>query len=344
MISIAMCTYNGERFLKEQIDSILNQSYKNFELIITDDCSSDKTIEIIKEYLKHDDRIKLFQNEKNLGFIKNFEKAISLCSGEYIALADQDDIWKGNKLEVFLKEIKDNVLIYSDAILIDKNSKELGRTLVKSEDRSLVSGKCNKSFILTNCISGNTLMFKKELVQYILPIPENISFHDIWIAFVASSYGTITYTDESMTYYRRYEEQVTHRSSADTNGIFGMYNYSLKRSNKYIKQLLMNLNIYSKLNIVDDETKTLINKIHEHLINYDKDTFDSDLKKQLFNYNHQIYAIFNKKNTRTFEIATVLKYYNSNRFYIKCIYKGIFREMRLKTKDIRYKILRKREI
>jgi glycosyltransferase involved in cell wall biosynthesis len=108
MISIAMCTYNGERFIKEQLDSILNQTYKNFELIITDDDSSDKTITIIKEYIKQDKRIKLYQNNSNLGFIKNFEKAISLCSGDYIVLADQDDIWKVNKLEIFLEQIKDN--------------------------------------------------------------------------------------------------------------------------------------------------------------------------------------------------------------------------------------------
>src|SRR5574344_1640995 len=118
LISIAMCSYNGERFIKEQIDSIIAQTYKNFELIIVDDGSKDNTIEIIKYYQSKDSRIKLFQNEKNLGFVKNFEKAITLCSGDFIALADQDDVWKKNKIEVFLNNIDKNMLIYSDAILM----------------------------------------------------------------------------------------------------------------------------------------------------------------------------------------------------------------------------------
>ena len=166
LISIAMCTYNGERFVKEQIDSIIAQSYTKFELIVVDDCSKDNTINIIKDYQSKDDRIKLFQNENNLGFVKNFEKAISLCSGDYIALADQDDIWKKDKIEVFIKNIGDNLLIYSDAILIDQYSKEIGKELIRPNG-NLVEGKCNKAFIFYNCVSGNTLMFKKELIKYI---------------------------------------------------------------------------------------------------------------------------------------------------------------------------------
>ena len=120
LISIAMCTYNGERFLNEQISSILEQTYRNFELVIVNDNSKDNSINIIKEYQSKDNRIKLFQNNKNIGFLKNFEKAISLCRGDFIALSDQDDVWKKNKLEIFLKNINDNMLIYLDAILIDE--------------------------------------------------------------------------------------------------------------------------------------------------------------------------------------------------------------------------------
>ena len=93
MISIAMATYNGEKFLRYMLDSILSQTYQDIELIICDDNSSDSTCLILKEYEKNNSRIKLYFNESNLGFIKNFEKAISLCSGDYIALSDQDDIW-----------------------------------------------------------------------------------------------------------------------------------------------------------------------------------------------------------------------------------------------------------
>ena len=93
MISIVMATYNGETYIREQINSILNQTISDFELIICDDCSKDSTVEIIKRYKDKDKRITLVENEKNLGFKKNFEKAISYCKGDFIAFCDQDDIW-----------------------------------------------------------------------------------------------------------------------------------------------------------------------------------------------------------------------------------------------------------
>ena len=105
MISIALTTYNGEKFLKEQLDSILNQTYSDYELVVCDDCSTDSTRQILKEYEKKDKRINVFLNNNNLGFKNNFEKAISLCTGEYIALSDQDDIWDEKKLEILLKKV-----------------------------------------------------------------------------------------------------------------------------------------------------------------------------------------------------------------------------------------------
>lgn len=95
-----MATYNGEKYIREQIDSILTQSVQDFEIVVCDDCSSDSTVKILREYEKKDSRIKIFVNEKNLGFLKNFEKAVSLCSGEKIAFSDQDDIWTKDHLDV----------------------------------------------------------------------------------------------------------------------------------------------------------------------------------------------------------------------------------------------------
>ncbi|MFT4918317.1 MAG: glycosyltransferase involved in cell wall biosynthesis, partial [Zhongshania aliphaticivorans] len=92
-ISVAMCTYNGERFLAEQLDSILNQTYKNIELVVVDDVSTDGTLRLLDEYAARDGRIRVIRNSENIGFVRNFEKAMGACSGEFIALADQDDIW-----------------------------------------------------------------------------------------------------------------------------------------------------------------------------------------------------------------------------------------------------------
>ena len=290
LISIAMCTYNGERFVKEQIDSIIAQSYTKFELIVVDDGSKDNTINIIKDYQSKDDRIKLFQNENNLGFVKNFEKAISLCSGDYIALADQDDVWKKNKLEVFLKNINENMLIYSDAILIDQYSKETGKQLIRP-DGNLIKGRCNKAFIFYNCVSGNTLMFKKELVKDIIPIPKEITFHDIWIAFLASTKGTITFTDEAMTYYRRYSEQVTKNVTKDYKSITDRLN---KKENSYLlhaQNLVNYCKAFSSVKEIDSDMKNILDTFIDHYSNYKEGYFNFKMQACLKKYKDELFAI-----------------------------------------------------
>jgi glycosyltransferase involved in cell wall biosynthesis len=125
MISIAMATYNGENYIREQIDSILNQTYQEFELIICDDCSTDSTWTILQEYEKKDHRINCQLNEKNIGFVKNFEKAIRLSQGEYIAFSDQDDIWTSDHLEILLATIGKNQLCCGNYLFMDANGKSL---------------------------------------------------------------------------------------------------------------------------------------------------------------------------------------------------------------------------
>lgn len=307
LVSIAMCSYNGERFIKEQLDSILNQTYNNIELIIVDDCSKDNTIEIIEEYLNKDNRIKFYKNVKNLGFVKNFEKSISLCTGKYIALADQDDIWKKNKLEVFVAEIKDNTLIYSDAILIDKDSKILNKELIRP-NANLAKGRCNKAFIFTNCVSGNTLMFKKELIPHILPIPEQISFHDIWIAFVASSIGTITPTEESFTYYRRYSEQVTHHKEKNYSSILD----KLKKKEgfwlRYSESILNNCLAFKTVGNLDKETIDMLNIFIEHHSAFNKGLFSFKMYQTIKKNGKELFSI-KKKGVRK---RYLLKYSSKN--------------------------------
>jgi len=296
LVSIAMSSYNGERFIKEQIDSILAQTYSNIELIIVDDGSKDSTLNIINDYMKKDRRIKLFQNEKNLGFIKNFEKAISLCSGDYIALADQDDIWKNNKLEVFVENIGNNLLIYSDSIIINEYSKNIGREFIRHK-KNLVKGKCNKAFLFNNCVSGNTLMFKQELTKDILPIPEQVSFHDEWIAFVASTIGTITYTNESYTYYRRYAEQIT--SNAKRNYI-SIYDRFKKKEELYLtnaKKYISYYNILKSVRGIDSDMKVILDTVIEHYSNYEKGYFNFKMYKCLKKYKNEIFAM-NKEHQR----------------------------------------------
>lgn len=318
LASIAMSTYNGERFIKEQIDSILDQSYSNLELIITDDGSSDKTIDIIKDYQKKDTRVKLYQNETNLGFVQNFAKAISLCEGDYIALADQDDSWKKDKLKTFIETIGEHVLIYSDADLVDEYAVSMGKELIRP-GRELVSGANNRAFLLENCVSGNTLMFKKELLPYILPIPEGASFHDRWIVFVASTYGSITYTEEPMTYYRRYSEQITKKREKDYEGFFDRFEKKKAFKVKSAKIAVKDLTAFLSLSILkNEETKEIIEMLIKHYENYEDLVFNKPLYQILKKHQDDVFAISkkDKRAKRALRTAMGLKLHTRTLFVL----------------------------
>lgn len=210
MISIAMATFNGEYFLREQIDSILNQTYKDFELVICDDCSTDSTVQILKSYT--DPRIKLFINEKNLGFKKNFEKAIKLCSGEYIALSDQDDIWENNKLELCLNNIGEHDLVCTNSQIINSENIPQNYTMkdvLKIKKIPNNQFKIFKHLILTNFVQGSTILAKKDFILNTLPIPNNFGYHDYWFGIMATLNNGVKYLNVCTLRYRKHENQVT---------------------------------------------------------------------------------------------------------------------------------------
>lgn len=214
MISVAMTTYNGEKYLREQLDSILNQTYKNFELIACDDCSSDSTVQILNEYAAKDSRIKVFVNEKNLGFKKNFEKAISLCSGDYIALSDQDDVWANDHIEKLYSIIENKSLACGNSIMIDENGNSLGKRL--NEVEGLFNFNADtilyKIFFDRNCLQGASMLCKSIFLKSCLPIPENIPFHDTWFAMNACMQNGIVYTFDAVNNYRQHGDNITFKS------------------------------------------------------------------------------------------------------------------------------------
>lgn len=212
MHSIAMVTYNGEKFIREQIDSILKQTLSNFELIICDDCSTDKTYSILQEYAQKDNRIKLFRNNHNLGFLKNFEKALSQCSGDYIACCDQDDIWTANHLEILTTNLGTNDCIGANALIIDEQGFSINKTVKDSLSIEIIPESSNSIFkheCFYNLIQGTACLFKKELLSHILPFPQNIKFHDHWIALNAAIQNGCKYTSEIVLSYRTHKNNVT---------------------------------------------------------------------------------------------------------------------------------------
>lgn len=205
LVSIALCTYNGEKYLREQIESIISQTYKNLEIIIVDDCSADKTFEIARGYMTRDARIKCFRNRENLGFNKNFEKALRLTIGAFISISDQDDIWEPQKIEVLLNGIKDNWLVFSNSVYINADGSATDRKLLNHfslQDRSY------KALLLNNYITGHTTLFTREFLNYILPFPE-VGFYDWWMGFIAFYHNRLVFVDEVLTQYREHPDAVT---------------------------------------------------------------------------------------------------------------------------------------
>ena len=213
-----MCTYNGEKYIKNQITSILSQSVAVDEIIICDDNSNDNTLSILMQFqIENVHKIKIYQNEFNIGSTKNFEKAITICKGDYIFLSDQDDVWKENKVKKVIQYFLNNPLteaVFSNGDLIDdKNEKIKNNTLWNSvffmENQlkkpinlfKLISSK-------RNMVTGATLCIKKEIKELILPFPEiKKYYHDEWIAITIASRKKLDYISDELISYRIHSKQ-----------------------------------------------------------------------------------------------------------------------------------------
>ena len=216
-LSIAMCTFNGKRFLGAQLDSIVAQQRLPDELVICDDGSSDGSIEIIRQFAESAPfPTRLVVNAKNLGSTKNFEQAISLCRGAIVALADQDDVWYKHKLErienAFLKS-SDIVAAFSDADLIDNDSHPLGSRLWPTllfdarEQSRFSKGNALGVLIKHPVVTGATMAFRRKFFEPMIPIPED-EIHDKWISFLLAAHGgSFEVISEPLMQYRRYHEQ-----------------------------------------------------------------------------------------------------------------------------------------
>ena len=201
-ISIALCTYNGAKYLEEQLESIALQTRVPDEMIICDDRSKDSTLEILRTFAARASfPVNIFLNEKNLGSTKNFEKAINLCTGDIIFLADQDDVWYPDKLEKIEKLFlisPSTGLVFTDAEVVDENLRPLGYTLWQSnafnikERNSFIQGKFIEVLLKRNVVTGSTMAFRSEFKKLFFPIPD-IWVHDGWIALLIAFVSDLEY-------------------------------------------------------------------------------------------------------------------------------------------------------
>lgn len=204
-ISVAMAAYNGEKFISDQIESIIKQLSYDDELVISLNNSTDSTEAIINSYFK-DNRVKLFKCEEK-GIIANFENAIKNCKGDIIVLSDQDDIWLDNKL-LILKEYYNNndcIAVIHDCSIVDENLNCIENSFYKYNHSK-------KGFIknlVKNSYIGCCMSFKKELIAEILPIPRDVPMHDQWIGLIAELEGNVTFLDKVLLLYRRHSSNAS---------------------------------------------------------------------------------------------------------------------------------------
>lgn len=210
-IDILLATYNGEKFVKEQIESILNQTYENFNLIISDDASTDNTLNILEEYEKKDTRIKVFKKEKNEGLIDNFEFLLKNVTSDYFMFSDQDDIWKKDKIEKSINKLKEESsgLVYTDLEIVDEKLNVIYPSYWKYKQiyKKIIKYNNFEALYLNNFVTGCTILAKSKYIKDILPLPRNSKFvlHDYWTALIISAKDKISYVEEPTIQYRQHK-------------------------------------------------------------------------------------------------------------------------------------------
>jgi len=210
-ISVAMCTYNGAEFLPAQLESIITQSRPPDEIIVCDDGSTDNTQKLLKKF-----PVSLYINDHNLGSVKNFERAISLCTGDVIALSDQDDVWRNDKLQLFEGVLNNSSagLVFSDAAIVDEALNPLNRRMwdevgFDAHKRKLVrAGRAFEVLVTGWTVTGATMAFRSRFVKLSLPIPDGIAMiHDGWIALTIAAVADVVALDEPLIQYRQHAQQ-----------------------------------------------------------------------------------------------------------------------------------------
>ncbi len=202
MISICMATYNGAKYIKEQVDSIIPQLAPGDELIVSDDGSTDSTIAILNSY--NDPRIKIFHNTKSKGVVGNFENALSRASGEYLFLSDQDDVWCDNKVLVCMQALK-----RCDLVLHDANIFKSSKTEINSFYAMNKSGRGYFRNMYKNSYIGCCMAFRRRLLSAIIPFPRGCVAHDLYIGLLAERRFTVEHIEDVLMHYRRHDSNAS---------------------------------------------------------------------------------------------------------------------------------------
>lgn len=238
MISVCIATHNGEKYIKEQLDSILSQLSFSDEIVISDDGSTDSTLEIIKNF--NDSRVKIFSQTSPKGLLSheyatlNFENALKNAKGDFIFLSDQDDVWVDNKVDVSMNYLKEYDYIVSDAFVTDAELNMISETRFTKEEK--IHFNKYLAVILSTPYQGSCAAFKRCVLNKAIPFPKGTQSHDRWIGNVAAFYFKYKIIPERLIYYRRHELTTSNsfRSGRLSTGLLKTIRYKMV----YIKGLL----------------------------------------------------------------------------------------------------------
>ena len=228
-ISILLSTYNGGKYLKEQLDSILSQSFNDFKVLVRDDGSTDNTVAILKEYEKmYPTKINLIKDDGgNLRSTRSFMRLLENSDSEYVMFCDQDDVWLPEKVERTLKKIIEMkqefgdipLLVHTDLVVVDENLSIINNSFFNFQKIDPYKDSFN-NLLMQNVITGCTVMINKELVLKCLPIPDGVIIHDWWAGLVASKFGRIGYLSQATIQYRQHRANVVGAKGFTIRAVF----------------------------------------------------------------------------------------------------------------------------
>jgi len=248
MISVCITTYNGERYIKEQIESIISQISENDEIIISDDGSNDSTLSILKSF--NDRRIKIFIHEKIRQkktifkfdlTTRNMENAIKKATGDFIFMADQDDIWEENRISSVIPFFNDYALVVSDCKVIDEN-----KSVIYKSYFDLINSKTGFfKNLRQNSYLGCCMAFKSDILNYAMPFPNKAVPHDIWIGLMAEIFDQVYFFKEKNILYRRHSNNLSNSAEVSSNSFFFKIRYRLLILNSILLRIIKH---YKRLN------------------------------------------------------------------------------------------------
>jgi len=258
-VEILLSTYNGEKYLAEQLDSILAQTYGNFKITVRDDHSTDGTLKIIQSYIdKYPAKISLYKDPiwktKNMGSTFSFGRLMQQATGQYLMFSDQDDVWMEDKIALTLTRFKSieaenpntPILVFTDMVEVDENLKVLNPSFIQNQ-KLLPEIKDNSIKVLAmNIVAGCTTMFNRQCVDVVLPFPSKKVIHDHWMAINVSQYGIVEYINKPTSYYRQHSHNVVGANEVGLKYFFSKIGKPTKQLGLY-NDLIYHLNF--KINV-----------------------------------------------------------------------------------------------